>query len=51
MIQTEIKNKIGIIYLDRPKDLNSLNRHMIAEIEKNLRDWEENPEIKSILFD
>lgn len=34
MIQKEVKNKIGIIYLDRPKALNSLNRHMIAEIKK-----------------
>jgi len=51
MIQTEVKNKIGIIYLDRPKALNSLNRHMIAEIKKTLRTWEKDPDIKAILFD
>lgn len=51
MIQTEVKNKIGIIYLDRPKALNSLNRHMIAEIKKTLRTWEKDPDIKAVLFD
>lgn len=51
MIQKEVKNKIGIIYLDRPKALNSLNRHMIAEIEKTLRTWEKDPDIKAVLFD
>ena len=51
MIQTEVKNKIGIIYLDRPEALNALNRHMIAEIEKALKSWEKDPEIKTILFD
>lgn len=51
MIQKEVKNKIGIIYLDRPKALNSLNRHMIAEIKKTLRTWEKDPDIKAILFD
>lgn len=51
MIQSEIKNKIGIIYLDRPETLNALNRHMIAEIKKTLKSWEKDPEIKAILFD
>lgn len=51
MIQTEVKNRIGIIYLDRPEALNALNRHMIAEIDKTLRAWEKDPEIKAILFD
>lgn len=51
MIQTEVKNKIGIIYLDRPEALNALNRHMIAEIDKTLRAWEKDSEIKAILFD
>lgn len=51
MIQTEIKNKIGIIYLDRPEALNALNRHMIGKIEETLKSWEKNPAIKAILFD
>lgn len=51
MIKTEIKNKIGIIYLDRPEALNALNRHMIGKIEETLKSWEKNPAIKAILFD
>ncbi len=51
MIQTEIKNKIGIIYLDRPEALNALNRSMIGEIHKTLKAWEKDPEIKAIFFD
>ena len=51
MIQTEIKNKIGIIYLDRPEALNALNRYMIGKIEETLKSWEKDPEIKAILFD
>lgn len=51
MIQTEIKNKIGIIYLDRPGALNALNRYMIGKIEETLKSWEKDPEIKAILFD
>ncbi|WP_308749474.1 enoyl-CoA hydratase/isomerase family protein [uncultured Anaerococcus sp.] len=51
MIKTEIKNKIGIIYLDRPEALNALNRYMIGKIEETLKSWEKDPEIKAILFD
>lgn len=51
MIQSEIKNKFGIICLDRPKALNALNCEMIEEIEKALRDYEKNPNVKAILFD
>lgn len=51
MIQTEVKNRIGIIYLDRPGALNALNRSMIGEIHKTLKAWEKDPEIKAIFFD
>lgn len=51
MIQTEIKNKIGIIYLDRPEALNALNRQMIREIHKTLKAWEDEPEIRAVFFD
>lgn len=51
MIQTEIKNKIGIIYLDRPQVLNALNGEMVDKIEEALRDFEKNPEVKAVLFD
>ena len=51
MIQTEIKNKIGIIYLDRPEALNALNRYTIGKIEETLKSWEKDPAIKAVLFD
>lgn len=51
MIKTDIKNKIGIIYLDRPKAINALNCQMIEEIDSALRDFEKNPEVRAILFD
>lgn len=51
MIQTDIKNKIGIIYLDRPQALNALNCQMVREIESALRDFEKNPDVKVVLFD
>lgn len=51
MIKTEIKNKIGFIYLDRPEALNALNRHMIIEIHKTLEAWEGDPEIRAVFFD
>lgn len=51
MIKTVVKNKIGIIYLDIPEALNSLNCQMIEEIEDALKGFEKNPEIKAVLFD
>ena len=51
MIKTEVKNKVGIIYLDRQDALNALNCEMIGEIDKALRDFEKDPAIKAILFD
>lgn len=51
MIQKQIKNKIGIIYLDRPKALNSLNCQMIEKIEEILDIWEKDPAVKAVFFD
>ena len=51
MIKTEVKNKVGVIYLDRQDALNALNCEMIGEIDKALRDFEKDPAIKAILFD
>ena len=51
MIKADKKNKIGIIYLDRPEALNALNCQMVAEIESALRDFEKNPDVKAVLFD
>ena len=51
MIQKQIKNKIGIIYLDRPKALNALNCQMIEKIEEILDIWEKDPAVKAVFFD
>lgn len=51
MINTEIKNKIGLIYLDRPKALNAINGQMVDEIYEVLKKFEEDSDIRAILFD
>ncbi len=51
MIRTEIKENVGVIYLDRPKQLNSLNLEMIRGIRENLEKWEEDENIRAVLFD
>ncbi len=51
MINTEVRNKIGIIYLDRPEALNAINGQMVDEIYKALKKFEEDKDIRAILFD
>lgn len=51
MIKEKIKEKLGIIYLDRPQKINALTLAMIRDIRKILEKWEENEEIRAILFD
>lgn len=51
MIREEIREKVGIIYLDRPDKLNALNFDIVNGIEKTLRKWENNEDIRVILFD
>lgn len=51
MIRTQIKNKVGIIYLDRPEKLNALNLEMINDIEATLKSWENDDQIRLVLFD
>lgn len=51
MIREKIIENVGIIYLDRPKIINSLNLEMVKEIEKILKKWENNQRIKVVLFD
>lgn len=51
MINVDIKENIGIIYLNRPKVINSLNYEMIEAIHKQLIGWENDNNIKAILFD
>lgn len=51
MIREKIKNKIGIIYLDNKDKLNALDKNMIKEIREILEKWENNDDIRAILFD
>ena len=51
MIREKIIENVGIIYLDRPKIINSLNLEMVKEIEKILKKWENDQRIKVVLFD
>lgn len=51
MIKEKIIENIGIIYLDRPKIINSLNLEMVKDIEKILKKWENDDKIKAVLFD
>ena len=51
MIKEKIMENLGIIYLDRPKVLNALNLEMIESIEKILKKWEDDDQIRAVLFD
>lgn len=51
MIREKIIESVGIIYLDRPEIINSLNMEMVKDIEKILKKWEDDKKIKAILFD
>ena len=51
MINTEVRNKIGLIYLDRPEALNAINGQMVDEIYEALKKFEEDKDIRAILFD
>ena len=51
MIKEKIIENVGIIYLDRPKIINSLNLEMVKDIEKILKNWENDDKIKAVLFD
>ncbi|MFO3666859.1 enoyl-CoA hydratase/isomerase family protein [Anaerococcus kampingiae] len=51
MINTEVRNKVGLIYLDSPETLNAINGQMVDEIYEALKKFEEDKEIRAILFD
>ncbi len=39
IVETKVENKIGIIYMDSPKDFNALSADMRANIVKNIREF------------
>lgn len=51
MIKELVRNKIGIIYLDRADKINALNLDMIYEIYDILEKWKNNSGIRVVLFD
>lgn len=51
MIKELVRNKIGIIYLDRADKINALNRDMIYEIYDILEKWKDDGRIRAVLFD
>lgn len=50
MIQTEIKNKIATLTLNRPEVFNSFNREMALKLQKELDACEQNPEVRAIVI-
>lgn len=49
-IETRMKNQVGIIELNRPERLNSLNRKMVSEILDALLAFESNEDIRVIVL-
>lgn len=49
-LKLQIENGVGWIYFHRPKVRNAVNQTMMEELEKVLDDWEENKEVKAIVF-
>lgn len=51
MIKEKVIEKVGIIYLNRPEKLNAINLAMVERIYSILKKWEDDKNIKVILFD
>jgi len=51
MIKEKIIENVGVIYLDRPKQINALNSDTIKKISEILKKWENDDKIKVVLFD
>jgi enoyl-CoA hydratase/carnithine racemase len=49
LIKTEIRNTTGIITLDRPAALNSLNLDMVRAMTATLLDWRDNARVAAVL--
>lgn len=51
MIKKEIKENIGLILLDRPKQLNAINYIMLDQIKDALDEFKDDESIKAVLID
>ena len=49
-ILVSVRNGVGIVTLNRPKAINSLNDAMIAGLQQALTDWENDNTIKAVLL-
>lgn len=49
-IETSVENEIGFITLNRPKQLNALNRTMVGEIVCAAEEFDRDPQVKVILL-
>jgi len=49
-IETSVENEIGFITLNRPKQLNALNRTMVGEIVSAAEEFDRDPQVKVILL-
>lgn len=49
-IETSIEDGIGFLFLNRPKQLNALNRTMVAEIVAAMEEFDRDPDVKVILL-
>jgi len=49
-VKAEIKGRLGIITLDRPKALNALNLSMIQQLDAILAGWADDPAVDAVLI-
>ena len=49
-IETSIGDGIGYIFLNRPKQLNAINRKMVREIVSTMEEFDRDPQVKVILI-
>ena len=49
-IQFSLENNTGIINLNRPEVLNALNLEMAQRFHQQLKEWQNNPQIKRVLL-
>ncbi|MHB8770532.1 MAG: enoyl-CoA hydratase-related protein [Syntrophales bacterium] len=49
-LQVEIRNGIGIVWMNRPKEFNSLTEAMIAEMTEAMTGLDENPQVRIVVL-
>ncbi|HEX6959677.1 MAG TPA: enoyl-CoA hydratase/isomerase family protein [Ferrovibrio sp.] len=49
-IEFSVRNGVGTILLNRPQALNALTHDMCIPLERHLRDWAKNPQVKAVII-